>query len=62
MTLWTKTTKLEKSLGKWCKTGKELNQKWPVYSDHDDYVMSIPVKATTQDGTVTWECSRCSGQ
>eukprot|EP00957_Ditylum_brightwellii_P043815 3322905-Ditylum_brightwellii.AAC.1 len=50
MILWTKTMKLEKSLGKWCKTGEELDQK------------SIPVKATTQDGTVTWECSGYSGQ
>eukprot|EP00957_Ditylum_brightwellii_P054539 4132298-Ditylum_brightwellii.AAC.1 len=66
--------KLEKSLGKQCKTGEELNQKWTVYFDHDDYVLysenadwsltsrSIPVKETTQDGVVTWECSWCSGQ
>eukprot|EP00957_Ditylum_brightwellii_P082828 6296686-Ditylum_brightwellii.AAC.1 len=88
--------KLEKSLGKWCKTGEELDRKWPVYFDHDDYALyvqthhgytkysrnesvgnifrypentnwsptsrSTPVKATTQDGAVTWECSQCRGQ
>eukprot|EP00957_Ditylum_brightwellii_P048003 3645103-Ditylum_brightwellii.AAC.1 len=66
--------KLEKSRGKWCKTDEELDQKWPVYFDHDDYALysetsdwsptswSIPVKAMTQDGAVTWECSRCSMQ
>eukprot|EP00957_Ditylum_brightwellii_P084016 6386710-Ditylum_brightwellii.AAC.1 len=66
--------KLEKLLSRWCKTGDELDQMWPVYFDHDDYALypentdwsptsrCVPVKATTQDGTVTWECSRCSGQ
>eukprot|EP00957_Ditylum_brightwellii_P145461 11076021-Ditylum_brightwellii.AAC.1 len=91
-----KTTKLEKPLGKWCKTDEELDQRWSVYFDHDDYALyvqttygctkysrnenvgnifrypenidwsltsrCVPVKATTQDSAVTWECSWCSGQ
>eukprot|EP00957_Ditylum_brightwellii_P129602 9885986-Ditylum_brightwellii.AAC.1 len=33
--------KLEKSLGKWCKIGEELDQKWPLYFDDDDYALYV---------------------
>eukprot|EP00957_Ditylum_brightwellii_P110366 8417907-Ditylum_brightwellii.AAC.1 len=41
MTLWTNTIKLEKPLGRWCKTSDELDRRWPVYFDHDDYALSV---------------------
>eukprot|EP00957_Ditylum_brightwellii_P000145 11022-Ditylum_brightwellii.AAC.1 len=61
MTLWTKTMKLEKPLGRWCKTRDELDQRLLVYFDHDDYALylentdwsptsrHVPVKEMTQD-------------
>eukprot|EP00957_Ditylum_brightwellii_P062150 4717062-Ditylum_brightwellii.AAC.1 len=33
--------KLEKPLGRWCKTGDELNQRWPFYFDHDDFALYV---------------------
>eukprot|EP00957_Ditylum_brightwellii_P190271 14483265-Ditylum_brightwellii.AAC.1 len=41
MTLWTQTTNLEKSLGKWCKIGEQLGQKWSVYFDYEDYALYV---------------------
>eukprot|EP00957_Ditylum_brightwellii_P137741 10500458-Ditylum_brightwellii.AAC.1 len=42
MKLWTNTMKLKKLLGRWCKTGANLDQDWPSYFDYNDYVLYIP--------------------
>eukprot|EP00957_Ditylum_brightwellii_P133428 10172867-Ditylum_brightwellii.AAC.1 len=41
MKLWTHTMKLDKLLGKWCKTGANLDQDWQAYFDHKDYALYI---------------------
>eukprot|EP00957_Ditylum_brightwellii_P067955 5159106-Ditylum_brightwellii.AAC.1 len=64
--IWVDEDTLCQPLGKWYKSGNDLNQTWPSYYDltndclywtHTDKIASV--KVVTKDGTLTWQDTYC---